>query len=220
MHRRTGPLGLDRGLSAEARDHLDRARELAERIRDIGLQARTLRALGDLPWLGSRHSQAEEHYRRGLALACAAGHRASETRCLRGLGELRRDTGRFDEALRTLTRAVAVVDRCPDRRIAPYALSALGNTHLLAGRPQPAIRPFQQAVTVALRSATPGLRSSVRAGSRRARPQGPGRGRQAGRRSAPVVRAVRHGRPYDRGGRPAGRGRHRRLVPCQGTFAS
>ncbi|MDG4770090.1 tetratricopeptide repeat protein [Solwaraspora sp. WMMD792] len=144
-----GQLGLDRGVTAEAREHLDRARELAERIRDIGLQARTLRALGDLHWLDSRPSQAEEHYRRGLALATAAGHRASEARCLRGLGELQRDTGRFDEAVRTLTRAVAVVNRCPDRRIAPYALSALGNTHLLAGRPQPAIRSFQQAVAVA-----------------------------------------------------------------------
>jgi tetratricopeptide (TPR) repeat protein len=146
-----GQLGVDRGISAEARGHLRRAETLSRQIGDAALEAYALRGLGDVEVLDSRHAAAVVFYETALGLARRTGYRAGEASSLRGLGNVYRDTGRYDEAVRRLEDAVAVIRDGVDRRTEPYALAALGSTHLLAGHPYTGIRCYRQALDSAQR---------------------------------------------------------------------
>jgi tetratricopeptide (TPR) repeat protein len=99
---------LRSGQPEEALDSARRAFELADRSKQQGKRAHTLRALGDAHAAGTSAEviQAELYYGRALELASELGMRPLEAHCYLGLGRLERRFGRLDEARSHLAEAL------------------------------------------------------------------------------------------------------------------
>jgi tetratricopeptide (TPR) repeat protein len=96
------------GRLEEARTCAGRVLQLSREYKERGVQADTLRLLGDIAMHRDPPDveQADTHYQQALTLATELGMRPLQAHCHRGLGTLYRQTGQSEQARAELTTAI------------------------------------------------------------------------------------------------------------------
>ncbi len=122
------------GGLVEAQAHLDRARDLARRVRDASGELESLGARGLVLLALGRYDDAGDAIEEALAFAEALGDAAGIARAQANLGVLALRRGRYEEALERLERHLSLVRDAQDRTMEGKTLSNLATVHRILGR--------------------------------------------------------------------------------------
>jgi CHAT domain-containing protein len=138
-----GPPGL-------AREHLEKALELARAAESPALAAALLTNLGNLDASKEAYAEAAREYAEAAALAAKAGDPALAARALANQAQAAERAGAPPAEVRaTLSRATALAEELPDSRDTAYVLINAGRTHARLGDLEPAHARLRRAAAVA-----------------------------------------------------------------------
>ncbi len=151
------------GRSAEARDDLHAALELATRLDAALLQCSALNGLGNLEYELGRLDLARAHYLQALGLAQRQHDQGWQAKLLGNLGSLHAREGELSEALGLFERALASARESGNRQLQGNWLTNLGMLQYLQGSLQPALASLQSAADIAVQLAFARLECVVRA---------------------------------------------------------
>jgi tetratricopeptide (TPR) repeat protein len=146
-HRRIGGALTRVGRHADALDHLQRAIELAERVKDLPAQAHTHRALACAYGQRSQNRQALQHAMRALHLYQAMDDPVWAARALNAVGWYSARLGRHSQARIYCEAALALFRRHDDPDGEADTLDSLGFLTHQCGRHGDALGYYQQALT-------------------------------------------------------------------------
>jgi tetratricopeptide (TPR) repeat protein len=131
-----GALYISRGEAAPAREYLDRALEVAERLDDPNRILFALQVRGKLAALSGDPSQARAAWERAALIARRFGLAESLVDCLRTVGHTYLYEGRWEEAERYLDESLALAEQSGHRAYLPLIQSTWAERDLLAGQPE------------------------------------------------------------------------------------
>ena len=138
------------GPGAPAVEAYRQAVVLAQRVKDVYLEATLARELGDI-CLTAAPAEAVVHYAHALALSRQTRDRQAETEILCGLGRAYIETGQGDAAVGELEHALAHARAMGDERNVLCAQAGLSDALAAAGQPAAAALAAQQLLPLARR---------------------------------------------------------------------
>jgi tetratricopeptide (TPR) repeat protein len=127
---------MSRREAAPARECLDRALELAERLDDPNKILFAVQVRGTLAGLSGDWSRAQAAWERAVLIGRRFGLTESLVDCLRALGQHCLYEGRWEEAERYLDESQALAEQSGHRGSLPLIQSAWAARDLLAGQPE------------------------------------------------------------------------------------
>jgi tetratricopeptide (TPR) repeat protein len=131
-----GALYMSRREAAPAREYMDRALELAERLDDPNKILFASQLRGTLAGLSGDWSQAHAAWERAVLIGRRFGLAESLVDCLRALGQHCLYEGHWEEAERYLDESLALAEQSGHRGSLPLIQSAWAARDLLAGQPE------------------------------------------------------------------------------------
>ena len=143
--RAAGVVARFQGRMHEARDELEAARTIFERVQDRAGAAAAAHGLGAIHREQGRWAEATQAYTHALDLFAGLGDDFSRSLVLCSLGNVHATAGRHDAAQQCLETSLEISRRLKDRRTETYALCYLGELHLDTGRPDSASRLLTEA---------------------------------------------------------------------------
>jgi tetratricopeptide (TPR) repeat protein len=147
-HRGLGRAYTLLGRYDDAHDHLRRALELSEEIRDRTGSADISLALSWVLDLQDRHREALGHSRRAYDRFVAAGDRLGQARALNSIGWLHALLGEHRQAIADCQRALAVLQDLGDRHGEAATWDSLGFAQHRLGEYQQAVASYQNALQI------------------------------------------------------------------------
>jgi DNA-binding NtrC family response regulator/tetratricopeptide (TPR) repeat protein len=137
-----------RGRIGEAREHLERAGELASSLGDEGQRARILFQLGDLLRREGELDRSRETLEQALALLGDSGDDAARASLLEVLGTVLRLQGQMARALECFQEACRIRESLGDELGLAESLNGLGNTLHRMGLYQEALNHHRRSVGI------------------------------------------------------------------------
>lgn len=149
--RRDALIGLGRLYIAlaepdKARDHLQQARELAERLGEPAARARVRVLQARLDLLQTRYGRAREHLDQALALATQAGHPGARCEALLWLAELQQRQGDSAAAEGAIRECLVMAQSGKDRAELAFAVAQQATFHARRADYRQALELWQQAL--------------------------------------------------------------------------
>jgi tetratricopeptide (TPR) repeat protein len=131
-----GALYMHGREAAPAKEYMDRALELAERLDDPNKILFAVQSRGTLAGLSGDWSLAHAAWERAMLIGRRFGLAESLVDCLRALGQHCLYEGRWEEAERYLDESLALAEQSGHRGSLPLIQSAWAARDLLAGQPE------------------------------------------------------------------------------------
>jgi tetratricopeptide (TPR) repeat protein len=131
-----GALYMSRREAAPAREYLDRALEVAERLDDPNKIMFALQVRGTLAGLSGDPSETRAAWERAVLIGRRFGLAESLVVCLNALGQHCLYAGRWEEAERYLDESLALAEQSGHRGFLPMIQSTSAACDLLAGQPE------------------------------------------------------------------------------------
>ena len=130
----------------KARDHLQRARELAERLGEPASRARVRVLQARLDLLQTRYGRAREGLEQALSLATQAGDHGARFEALRWLAEVQQRQGDSAAAERAINECLALAQAGKDNGALAFALAQQASFHARRADYRQALDLWQQAL--------------------------------------------------------------------------
>jgi len=143
-------LCAQRGLLEDSGDHLQRALDIAEQLKDRSLLGRCLACRCSLSSIRGDADAVEASGEQALRILRGVGDRRTEGGVLRSLANLCARQGRLEEARQMHRRALSIHRETGNRLSEASVLCSLGPIYTLEGRPREATEVLQRARRIAL----------------------------------------------------------------------